>query len=170
MSAILTTLMGGLLAIAGGLVGVALSSRGERYRWLRDSQLRASANLLSGLQLVVRRMINVAYVDPAESRDQASPVVAAFNEAMVVWNNARYAAMLVTPPKVAEHVDKLDCEVDRLVDLACAQSWTRQEFRQERKKLGRMAAEYLRVARQRAGLADIELPSIWTWDRDDADS
>jgi hypothetical protein len=64
VTAVLTTLIGGLLAISGGLVGIAMSDRRERTRWLRDSQLQASTNLLSALQLLVRRMINVAYLDP----------------------------------------------------------------------------------------------------------
>lgn len=74
MSAILTTLLGGLLAISGGLVGIALNDR-ERTRWFRDAQLQASTNLLSALQLLVRRMINVAYLDPSEwmSQDSLDP-------------------------------------------------------------------------------------------------
>ncbi len=68
--------------VAGGLIGIALSDRRERYRWIRDSELQASTNLLSALQLLVRRMINVAYLDEHASRDQGSPAVAAFNE---VW-------------------------------------------------------------------------------------
>jgi hypothetical protein len=70
MSAILTTLLGGLLAISGGLAGIALNDRRERTRWLRDAQLQASVNLLSALQLLVRRMINVAYLDPSEWMSQ----------------------------------------------------------------------------------------------------
>jgi hypothetical protein len=102
MSAILTTLLGGLLAISGGLVGIALNDRRERTRWFRDAQLQASTNLLSALQLLVRRMINVAYLDPSEWMSQDSldpkkwkdrdpksaPEVAAFVEATVSWNNA----------------------------------------------------------------------------------
>ena len=178
VSAILTTLIGGLLAISGGLVGIALTDRRERTRWMRDSQLQASINLLSALQLLVRRMINVAYLDPQvwadqESLDpgrrrdkdpQSSATVAAFVEATVAWNNALYRALLIAPPSVAAKIPDLDREVDRLVDLAVARSWTRTEFRQERAGLGRMAAEYLRLARSLAGLPDIELPSIWTWD------
>lgn len=38
MTAVLTTLLGGFLAIAGGLVGIALGDRRERGRWLRDVQ------------------------------------------------------------------------------------------------------------------------------------
>jgi hypothetical protein len=178
VSAILTTLIGGLLAISGGLVGIALTDRRERTRWMRDSQLQASISLLSALQLLVRRMINVAYLDPQvwadqESLDpgrrrdkdpQSSATVAAFVEATVAWNNALYRALLIAPPSVATKIPDLDREVDRLVDLAVARSWTRTEFRQERAGLGRMAAEYLRLARSLAGLPDIELPSIWTWD------
>jgi hypothetical protein len=51
--------------------------------------------------------------------------------------------------------------VDRLLDSAHAQIWTRAEFRQQRIRLGRMAADYLKLARRLAGLPDIELISIW---------
>jgi hypothetical protein len=90
--------------------------------------------------------------------------VAAFVEATVGWNNALCGALLIAPPSVAAKVPQLDREVDRLVDLAAARTWTRTEFRQERARLGRMVAEYLKLARSLAGLPDIELPSIWTWD------
>jgi hypothetical protein len=164
MSAILTTLLGGLLAIAGGLVGIALGDRRERSRWLRDAQWQASTNLLSALQLLVRRMINVAYLTEKESVSQASPAVASFNEATVAWNNALYGALLIAPPGVAAQIPQLDREVDRLLDLAVARRWTRAEFRAERVKLGRMAADYLKLARTLTGLPDINLPSIWAWD------
>lgn len=167
MDAILTTLLGGSLAIAGGLVGIALGDRRERSRWLRDSQWQASTNLLGALQLLIRRMINVAYLDPRDSTDPASPVVEAFHEATVQWNNAIYGALLIAPPAVAAEIPKLDREVDRLLDLAVARRWTRAEFRHERVLLGRRAAEYLKVARRLAALPDIALSSIWTWDDGD---
>jgi hypothetical protein len=145
VTAILTTLLGGLLAISGGLVGIGLTDRRERTRWRRDAELRASTNLLSALQLLTRRMINVAYLDPAETwdlesldpgkRKHKSPisaaVVAAFEEATVGWNNALYAALLITPPSVAAKIPELDREVDRLFELAITRSWTRSEFRQQ---------------------------------------
>ena len=112
-------------------------------------------------------MINVAYVDETESTDQASLTVVAFNEATVEWNNALYGALLIAPPGVAGEIPKLDREVDRLLDLAVARRWTRREFRQERVRLGRMAADYLRLARGLAGLPDIDLSSIWAWDDGD---
>lgn len=176
MITILTTLLGGLLAISGGLVGIALSDRRER-RWLRDSQLQASIALLSSLQLVMRRMTNVAYLSPDEwksaasldptkwnDRDPSSPIVAAFVEATVQWNSATHGALLISPPDVAAKIPPLDREVDRLLEVAVGRIWTRTEFRHERQQLGRMAAEYLNLARHLAGLPSLKLPSIWTWD------
>src|SRR5215469_5293929 len=115
MTAILTTILGGLLAISGGLVGIALTDRRERSRWLRDSQLQASTDLITALQLLIRRMINVAYLDPAESgsyeleefakrRPQnrhAAIIMAAFDDATAEWNSARHKALLITPSQVA---------------------------------------------------------------------
>ena len=181
MTAILTTLLGGLLAISGGLVGVALTDRREHGRWLRGSQLQASSDLVTALQLLVRRMINVAYLDPAESgsyelqefekrrpqNQHAVAIMAAFDDATAEWNSARHKALLITPPQVAEKIPELDHEVDRLLDLAHAQAWTRAEFRQQRIPLGRMAAGYLKLARRLVGLPDIELTSIWAWDSGD---
>jgi hypothetical protein len=139
--------------------------------------LQANTNLLSALQLLIRRMTNVAYLDPSvwkdpktfelaklDDRDPSVAMVSAYVEATVGWNNAIYAALLVAPPSVAAKIPPLDQEVDRLCDLAVARTWARTEFRRERAELGRMAAEYLRTARNLAGLADIALPSIWTWD------
>jgi hypothetical protein len=178
MTGILTALIGGLLAISGGLVGIALTDRRERNRWLRDSQLQASSDLMTALQLLIRRMINVAYLDSAESgsyelqdfekrrpqNEHAIETMAAFDDATAGWNGARHRALLITPAEVAAKIPELDHEVDRLLDLAHAWTWTRAEFRQERINLGRMAAGYLRLARRLAGLPDIELISIWTWD------
>ncbi|MGH3401085.1 MAG: hypothetical protein ACRDRJ_00965 [Streptosporangiaceae bacterium] len=178
MTAILTTLIGGLLAISGGLVGVALTDRRERTRWLRDAELQATTNLLSALQLLIRRMINVAYLDPADTWDLESldpekrthksvtsaTVIGAFEEATIGWNNALYAALLIAPPSVAAYIPELDREVDRLVGLSVTRRWTRSEFRQQRTELGRMAAAYLRLSRSLAGMPEIQLPTIWTWD------
>jgi hypothetical protein len=180
VTSILAALIGGLLAITGGLAGITLTNRRERARWLRDAQLAASTDLLTALQLLIRRMINVAYLDPQAWRSPASldpkkwkdqdpptsPEVAAFVEATVGWNSALYGALLIAPPSVAAKIPELDQEVDRLLDLAVTRIWTRTQFRRERARLGQMAAEYLRETRRLAGLPDITLPSIWTWDPD----
>ena len=113
MTAVLAALLGGLLAISGGLVGIALTDRRERGRWLRDSQLQASTELVTALQLLIRRMINVAYLDPVESGSYELPdfekrrpqsahaigVMAAFDDATAAWNSARHKALLITHPR-----------------------------------------------------------------------
>lgn len=106
----------------------------------------------------------MSYLDETESVNPMSAVVASFSEATVAWNSALYSALLIAPPEVAAAIPKLDREVDRLLVLARSRRWGRGEFRDERIKLGRMAADYLRCARRIAGLTDIELQSIWAWD------
>ena len=112
MSALLATLVGGALAIAGGLVGVFATDRRERSRWRRDAQLRISTELLSSLQEVIRQMIDLAYL--AEKPPRGSPEYAAYHKATIGWNSSIYAALLVSPPHVVDLVQDLDREVDRL--------------------------------------------------------
>jgi hypothetical protein len=49
-------------------------------------------------------------------------------------------------------------------DLAVDKPWSREEFREERRALGRLAATYLNAARAEAGWSPIPLESVWTWD------
>jgi len=42
--------------------------------------------------------------------------------------------------------------------------WSRDEFREERRSLGRLAAPYLNAARAEAGWSTISLSSVWAWD------
>ena len=76
--------------------------------------------------------------------------------------------MLVSPQEMVARIPGLDREVDRLLDQAMARAWSRTDFRQERRQLGRLAAEYLNIARTAAGSPKIPLHSIWTWDTDPA--
>jgi hypothetical protein len=61
-------------------------------------------------------------------------------------------------------IPALDREADRLLSRAHEKPWTRSEFREERKLIGRMGADYLKTARRVAGFPEIELASIYTWD------
>jgi hypothetical protein len=108
--------------------------------------------------------VNAYYLTLEQWVDQEISAVTALNEASVQWNNARYTALLVVPPEIAAQIPKLDRELDRLVESAAHGQWGRDDFRQERIAIGRMAGEYLRLARGLTGLRDIDLPSIWTWD------
>jgi hypothetical protein len=164
MNALLATLVGGALAIAGGVVGALATGRGEMSRWRRDAQLRASTDLLSALQELVRRMIDLAYLAEKPPRGDPGPQSSAYRDATIGWNSSIYAALLVSPPRVADLAHALDREVDRLVDRAIEKRWSREDFREERRSLGRLAAEYLNASRAETGWSPIRLESVFAWD------
>ncbi|MCA1675245.1 MAG: hypothetical protein LC799_24665 [Actinobacteria bacterium] len=163
---LLAALIGGVLAVAGGLVVAVAGDRGERRRWRRDAQLKVNTELLSALQGLMRRMIDVAYLPDKRRGEHPSEVLKAYHEATIAWNSAMYAALLVNPQEVVARIPGLDREVDRLLDQAMAKSWSRTDFRRERRDLGRLAADYLNVARTASGSPKIRLDSVWTWDTD----
>lgn len=164
MNALLATLLGGFLAIAGGVVGAMATGRGEFSRWRRDAQLRAATELLSSLQDLVRRMIDIAYLSDKPPRGDPGPTSSAYRDATIKWNSSIYAALLVSPPNTVTLVQALDGEADRLIDVAIARQWARDDFRDERRVLGRLAADYLNSMRTATGWPPIALESIWGWD------
>jgi len=164
---LLAALIGGTLAVAGGLVVAIAGDRGERRRWRRDTQLKVNVELLSALQSLMRRMIDYAYLqEDKRDSEHSSRLVEAYHEATIVWNSAMYAALLVSPQEVTARIPGLDREVDRLLNQAWAKSWSRTDFRRERRQLGRLAAEYINIARTASGFPEIPLNSVWTWDTD----
>ena len=156
-------LVGGLLAITGGLLVALTTHQRERSRWRRDAQLKAATEVLSALQALVRRMINVAYQQEKQG-DDGLAAISRYEEATIGWNSATYAALLVSPPAAAELIPRLDREVDRLLEAAVHRAWSRSDFRRERRALGELAAEYLAVSRRLAGFAAIDLPTVWSWE------
>jgi hypothetical protein len=158
------TLAGGVLAIAGGLVAVFASDRRERSRWRRDAQLKVGTDFLSALQVLTRRTIELAHLTNKLQGEDTGLALSAYREATIGWNSAIYAALLVSPPKAAGLVADLDREIDRLKEQALAKQWSRDDFREERRLLGRLAAEYLNVLRGEVGWSPLALESVWTWD------
>ena len=164
MNTLLAALVGGALAIAGGLAGAFATDRSERSRWRRDAQLRVSTELLSSLQEVIRRMIHLAYLTEKPPQPTLVPASSAYHGASVGWNSSIYAALLVSPPKIADMVQNLDREVDRLLEQALEKPWSRAEFREERRALGRLAAAYLNASRAETGWSPIPIETVWAWD------
>lgn len=74
------------------------------------------------------------------------------------------AQTLIVPAEIVATIPEMDEEVDRILKLAHSRTWSRAEFREERIPIGRMAANYLKLARALAGMPGLELHSIWTWD------
>lgn len=170
MTTLLAALIGGGLAIAGGLVGVFATDRRERNRWRRDAQLKASTELLSSLQEVIRRMIQLAYLEEKPPHPTITPATSAYHGASVKWNSSIYAALLVSSPRIADIVQGLDREVDRLLELALGKVWSRAQFREERRSLGRLAATYLNASRAEVGWPPIPIGTVWAWDESADDS
>ena len=164
MQAFLAALVGGLLAIAGGLAAVLATSRGVRSQWRKDTQLKVSTEVLSALQKMVSRINDLAFLADKESGD-AENVWSAHVASATEWNNARHAALLVSSPKVAALLQALDEQVDSLTTRAVAKQWTLIEFRKERDSLGRLAANYLDTARTETGWPPLQLKSLWVWDQ-----
>lgn len=165
MSALLAALVGGALAISGTLAGAFVTGRSERNRWHRDTQLRVSIELLSSLQQVIRRMIHIAYLPDKPKLATPVPASSAYHDASASWNSSIYAALLVAPPKITELVQGLDREVDRLLKLAMEKQWSQPDFRDERRALGKRAADYVNACREQAGWSESPITSIWTWDK-----
>jgi hypothetical protein len=164
MQAFLAALVGGLLTIAGGLAAVLVTGRGMRSQWRNDAQLRVGTEVLSALQKRVSSINDLAYLADKNSGDGEK---AWFVEcaAATEWNNARHAALLVSPPEAAVLLQGLDGQSDALLVRAMAKQWTLAEFREERDSLGRLAANYLDAVRAGAGWPPLQLRSLWMWDQ-----
>lgn len=162
MQAFLAALVGGLLTIAGGLAAVLATTRGVRSQWRKDTQLKVSTEVLSALQKRVSAINDVAYLADKEG-DEFEKAWFVECAAAVEWNNARHAALLVSPPEVAALLQDLDEQADSLTDQAVIKEWTMGEFRKERDRLGRLAANYLDAMRAETGWPPLRLKSLWMW-------
>lgn len=60
--------------------------------------------------------------------------------------------------------------VDRLLERALEKPWSRADFREERRALGRLAAAYLNASRAEAGWSPIPIETVWAWDEATRDS
>jgi hypothetical protein len=164
MQAFLAALVGGLLAIAGGLAAVFATNRGVKSQWRKDTQLKVSTEVLSALQKMVRRINDLAFLPDKESGD-ADDAWSAHAASATEWNNARHAALLVSSSKAAALLQNLDRQLDLLTTRAVTKQWTLAEFRKERDSLGKLAADYLNAARDETDSPPLQLESLWMWDQ-----
>jgi len=180
MENILAATVGGLLALGG----VYFARRSERRHWRRELQVRIASEALTALQGLVREITSVAYLEDVPKRHKMGrfvdehdiekgsgdviPDVSAtppdFFAAVTSWNSAVHQILVAGTPALAQHVRSIDEEVDRLLDSALYQQWTRQGFRRERAPLGRMMAEFVDTVRNSVGLKPLSMTSVWTWD------
>jgi hypothetical protein len=164
MQAFLAVIVGGLLTIAGGLAAVLLTGRGMRSQWRKDTQLKVGTELLTSLQARVSAINDLAYLADKSSGD-GEKAWSTQTAAATEWNNARHAALLVSPPEVAALLQRLDEQSDSLLVQAMAKQWALGEFRKERDSLGQLAANYLDAVRAATGWPPLQLRSLWIWNR-----
>ncbi len=175
MNELLATIVGGALAIAGGIVAAYFTRNEQRRTRRSDAHLAANAHAIASLQQLVRAAINIAYVDlpprgaaPLNDTPQQRELRSAYERAVTEWNAAMYRVLLVASVPIADLVRQLDREAERVTGRAMDQVWQRKEFREERRQLGALMAKYLNEVRLETGEAALALTSIWSWADDDA--
>ncbi len=158
--------IGGLLTGLGSLIVSFLVDRRSRDHWLRAKQLEVAEEALGALQNLNRKLIDVARMEPAEATTEGG-AWEEHHQAAIRWNSARLAAALVAPAPQVAMLDKIDLEMDRLLDLAIARKWKSRDFRSERDALGRMTGRYIEQVRSNAGQSPVQIQSIWPWTTSD---
>lgn len=165
MDPVIGALLGVALGAAGSLgVSVVMARRAEAKQQ-KQAQLDAAREVLSSLLDLNRKLINIAR-QPVETMQHDNRLWNQQHGATTRWNTARYAAALICPAREVDHLKELDREVDRVFDAALSRQWSGPEFRTERRRLGRLAADYLRAVRKSFGLSPIDPESLWAWDTD----
>lgn len=162
---IVGVLIGGGLALLGGLVVAITSEVRGRGEWRRQARLSAAIKAIGALQLLNREITNLA-ISRITTIDGTGPEWDAFHAATVAWNTARHEAALMCPAAELTLLDGLDRELDHVLEVAISKQWDASEFRIERANLGAMASQYVRLARQTANEGKTDLPSLWSWSDD----
>ena len=119
-------------------------------QWRKDTQLKVGTEVLNALQERVTAINELAYIADKES-EEGKKAWSIESAAATACNNARHAALLVSPPEAAALLQGIDEQADSLLDRAMAKQWTLEEFRKERDSLGRIAADYLDAVRAAVG-------------------
>ncbi len=93
---IVGVLIGGGLALLGGLVVAITSEVRGRGEWRRQARLSAASKAIGALQLLNREITNLA-ISPITTVDGTGHEWDAFHAATVGWNTARHEAALMCP-------------------------------------------------------------------------
>lgn len=146
-----------------------MTERRSRGEWRRQARLSSAAKTIRALQSLNREITTLA-ISEESSIDGTSRAWETFHGATVDWNAARHEAALLAPQAEVALLERLDRELDRLLEAAIMKRWDPSEFRRERKQLGELASSYVRAARSTANEGATDLPSIWSWagDMDEA--
>lgn len=170
--------VGGLLGIGASIGGVELARRRQADQWQQELLMQVCGDALKSMQRYMREILNLAFADgPPYRREVVDGVEHVFPEGntrgpakdetfdLVVsdWNSSMHQLLVTAPAEIVSLSREVDAELDRLLDLAIDQKWSREAFRQERIGLGITLGEFVRQSRQRTGADEIVIANVWTW-------
>ncbi len=173
--------LGGVLAIAGGVVSVVVRRWQEQRHWYREHQIQLVGEAMAAAQRIMRIITTIAYGEPrpydqltTPGDSPASPGVYYpggdgsddLYDAMTEWNSALHRLLISAPSEIVRRTREIDLELDRLLDAAYDRRWSREAFRAERVLAGRLLLDLGKSARTHSGFGDLQVDgeSIWTWD------
>ena len=159
--------VGGLIGVISTLVALFAGERRNRSEWRRQAQLEAAKTALLAMQSLNREITNIA-ISPTQVIDGVEERWPLLHQATVQWNGARYGSLLVSPPTEIILLNRIDVELDRLLDAAVSKAWAAKEFRLERMPLGELGSKYVQTVRRSAKEGEVAISSLWTWDEQSA--
>ena len=169
--------IGGLFGVGAAVGAVELQRRRQSVQWQREILTQASSDTLRLMQRYMREILSLAYTDcPPYTRkvidgvehvfpgaDSRLPEQNTFDQVISDWNGALHQLLITAPPRLVALSRDLDKELDRLLDLAIENRRSREAFRAERVRSGRLAAEFVEEARRATGAAPFPIENVWTW-------
>ena len=159
----LTGLIGFIGVIVGGLITYVtafVQDRSQRDKAAREQRLAAAQEVLGALQELNRRIIDIARIESSDHHDRDW---ADLHNATIRWNSARYGAALISSTAEVVSLQRIDAELDRVLDAALSRQWMSRDFRVERERLGVLGADYLNLVRRTEALPPTEIASLWPW-------
>jgi hypothetical protein len=121
-------LVAGSLTIVASVATVLVADRRAKHTRHREAHIVAAAEVLSALQNLNRKMINVAREGRPAKADADNVFWDDFHETATRWNSARYVAALYCSQEEFDILAELDAETDKLLELAMSKVWTVESF------------------------------------------
>jgi hypothetical protein len=86
-----------------------------------------------------------------------------FDHVISEWNSSMHQLLVTAPAEIVMLSRRIDTELDRLLDLAIDEQWSREAFRAERVEVGELVAQFVNVARSATGADKLDVENVWTW-------
>jgi hypothetical protein len=139
-------IMASLAAIFGLVIGRLWDSRLESVRWRRDQCVRVYEHATSAYYKVREAMRMLALTEPGTSESEAAENKVRTTGAE--WDRCMVAVWLHGSEPVAEAIQQVDLEVERLLNRirSCQLTW--EEFQEERRPVARRLDAFIEEIRK----------------------